>query len=234
MAKQRITFQGILILGGSMLALFCSNLIVQRWSNEIFEEPLDILGVGLILFGFIWRIASRGHKADHSANGHVLIEDGPYALCRNPMYFGTLMIGMGIISLLFDAVALIIFTSAYLFIYIQQIKEEEAVLSAHFGAVYARYCARVPRFFPNVLSCLQWPHRLKIKAPWIKKEIVSLLSVLGAVLLVEIWIDVGLFGGHKFYAESIEIIGVVAVYAAVFGLLFFFAPRKSINRPASF
>lgn len=79
-----------------------SKFLFPHWKKEILDEFLDAIGISLVLFGFLFRIAARGYKADGSPEGKKLITNGLYGLMRNPMYVGTLLIGLGINLVLFE------------------------------------------------------------------------------------------------------------------------------------
>jgi protein-S-isoprenylcysteine O-methyltransferase Ste14 len=91
--KRRIRVQGFLIFCASVAALLLSRFIFPHWKGELWDELLDVLGIFLVMFGFILRIGARGHKKDCSRAGQVLITDGPYGLIRHPMYVGSFTIG---------------------------------------------------------------------------------------------------------------------------------------------
>jgi hydrogenase maturation factor HypF (carbamoyltransferase family) len=70
--------------------------------EDILDDTMEIFGIALILLGQIFRVSGRGYKAEQSQQGQVLIEGGPYILVRNPMYLGILLIGLGIVLMLFN------------------------------------------------------------------------------------------------------------------------------------
>ena len=80
---------------------------------------------------------------------HVVAE-GPYSLCRNPLYLGTFLITLSLAfylpSLTF-AVGLAITSVFYLGV---TVSAEERRLEQAFGAEYVRYCQEVPRFLPRL------------------------------------------------------------------------------------
>ena len=80
---------------------------------------------------------------------NVVISDGPYAMCRNPLYVGTLLITASIpvfLHSLVFGVGLVLSSLIYLGI---TVPYEERMLRESFGSSYAQYCEQVPRFFPN-------------------------------------------------------------------------------------
>jgi protein-S-isoprenylcysteine O-methyltransferase Ste14 len=80
-----------------------------------------------------------------------LATDGPYAYTRNPLYLGSLLIGLGFALMTNRIVLLVLFLGVFAAVYRAAIREEEAVLGQRFGEAYRRYERTVPRFFPR------WP-----------------------------------------------------------------------------
>jgi protein-S-isoprenylcysteine O-methyltransferase Ste14 len=186
--KKRIKIQGFLIfLAVIALIVFYKHLLPVS-QNSISRTTVDGIGVMLFLLGYSLRIMARGYKAELNLDGKTLITQGPYALTRNPMYLGTLMISLGIILLLLKWWTGLIFLAVYLIIYIPEIKKEEARLLGAFGEEFKDYC-KVPRFFPCLKSLLQPDKQssLEFKSGWLKKEISSFIPALFFVLGVKIW-----------------------------------------------
>lgn len=111
---------------------------------------LGLLLVGVATVGRLWcSLYISGHKNTE------LITTGPYSMSRNPLYFFSLLgfAGIGFASETFTlglALAL-----AMLAGYPAVIRQEEAVLRERFGAEFAAYCARVPRFLPRLSACVE-------------------------------------------------------------------------------
>lgn len=213
--KKRIKIQGILIFLSILAAISLSKLIFPHWKQEPLDEVLDIFGIGLVLFGFLFRIAARGYKKEKSFDGKALVKDGPYALVRNPMYFGTFMIGIGIILILFKLWIFLLFLVIFLFIYIPQINKEEAILLKRFGQEYNNYCKITPKYFPSVYHLLNIRRYVSLKLVWIKKELFSLLIVLSVTIVIEVWQDVRLFGYKEFLEELFELFVIIVSFMII-------------------
>jgi len=78
-----------------------------------------------------------------------LVTDGPYSVCRNPLYLGSLLLAVGtglfLKSLLF-ALALLLVALIYM---LTTVPVEEEFLRARHGEHYEAYIRRVPRYWPN-------------------------------------------------------------------------------------
>jgi protein-S-isoprenylcysteine O-methyltransferase Ste14 len=210
--KKRIKNQGITIFLAVLITLLFSKSLFPHQREGFLDIFLDALGIIIILFGFLLRIVSRGYKEEKSANGTILVKDGPYALVRNPMYLGTLMIGTGMILVLFELWIFILFIIVFMRIYIPQIKEEEALLSKRFGDEYYNYYRLTPRSFPKSFFFLNMHKYLPLKLSWVRKEIPSLLAVCFAVVLFESWEEFTSLGSGEFLKELWEIFFIVIVF----------------------
>jgi protein-S-isoprenylcysteine O-methyltransferase Ste14 len=222
MAKQRIRLQGMLIFLGVLLVIATAGFIIPRGRTILVDTLLDITGLSLVLIGFLFRLCARGYKQEHSSQSQELVTSGPYSCVRNPMYFGTLLIGCGVIVMLLALWALPVFLVSYLLIYVPEVKKEEAKLREHFGQVYIDYCARTSRFSPKLSSLWGKENIFSLKFIWIKKELPSLVLVVGSLFLVEIIEDVSIFGWQHARAE----VGKLAVLL----LVFFGAAMGLINK----
>jgi protein-S-isoprenylcysteine O-methyltransferase Ste14 len=206
-----------MFLGLAAIIVF-SNFLSSQWKNEMADEISDIAGMGLILFGFLFRIAARGYKEERCCNGHALVKDGPYAIIRNPMYFGTFMIGVGIVAMLLKLWLFIIFAAGFFMIYIPQMKKEERALLERFGQTYKEYCGMTPKYIPKIGYLLNLHKHVSLKYFWIKKEMASIIPVIIAVAAIEVWEDMKLFGRKELLTESIELVFIILLFSAILSL----------------
>jgi len=222
--KRRIGIQGFLIFLAILLLLLFSKLIFPSWKREPLDEFFDAIGIILVLSGFLLRIIARGYKEEKSQQSKELVKDGPYALIRHPMYFGTLLIGAGIIAALFEFWVFFVFLIIYLLIYLPQINREEKILLKRFGQEYLSYCKSTPKYFPNIF--LSFREHLPLRLSWIKKELPSLIVVIGAILVIEVWEDIRLFGYLEFYKELTELFSIIFAFII---MVIFLLPSKREN-----
>ena len=108
--------------------------------------------VGFILvvlggFGRIWSsLYVEGFKTKK------LIKDGPYSIVRNPLYFFSLMIFIGMcFALKSTEVSLALFLVFSLFHIPTILNEEKVLLSTH-DESYKTYYDNTPRLIPNILK----------------------------------------------------------------------------------
>jgi protein-S-isoprenylcysteine O-methyltransferase Ste14 len=103
------------------------------------------LGAIPLIPGLLVRTLASGHVRKNEA----LATSGPYAYTRNPLYLGSLLIGVGFAvaaQSLWIGLALVVMFFA---IYLPVILDEEKFLREKFPE-YADYARRVPRLFPGL------------------------------------------------------------------------------------
>ncbi|MDP2981636.1 MAG: isoprenylcysteine carboxylmethyltransferase family protein [Candidatus Omnitrophota bacterium] len=185
--KIRIKIQGGLMFLGLGAVILLSNFVFHHQRQPVLDGMLNALGMGLILFGFLFRISARGYKEENTSNGNALVKTGPYAVIRNPMYFGTFIIGTGVVVMLLELWFIFLFAAVFFMIYIPQMKKEERVLLERFGQEYKEYCKLTPKYFPRFDYLFRLNQYISLKPFWIKKEIIPMLTTIAVVILIEIW-----------------------------------------------
>ena len=106
-------------------------------------------GVVLYLWGF--RTLGRMFGVSSSTTAelyedHRLVDGGPYAIVRHPMYLGVLLAALGAL-LIFRTWAMVIFAPMALVVIVRA-KREENLLAAEFGEQWQSYKDRVPAWVP--------------------------------------------------------------------------------------
>lgn len=113
--------------------------------------PRILLGLPFIGLGEALRVWASG-----TLEKNVAVADrGPYALTRNPLYFGNFLIGLGFAVMGNSLWLLGLFLVLFPLIYLPTIWEEERFLRERFGESYEAYVRNVPRFFP-LFSVRRW------------------------------------------------------------------------------
>ena len=143
----------------SIYALYCLPLssvplLGQRLMPR--SPALGLLGAFLCAFGVgfaIWarRVLARSWSPAWTAavtlrDGHRLVQAGPYALVRHPIYFGLLTAAIGMVMVLGEVRALgLLFGIQVL---LTKMGKEETVLRTTFPDEYPEYERRVKRLLP--------------------------------------------------------------------------------------
>ena len=183
--------------------------------------------MGVILSGFLLRVYARGHKEDKCSNGKSLVKDGPYAVIRNPMYFGTFLIGTGVVIMLLQPWTFFVFSAVFFMIYIPQMRKEEKALLERFGDEYKAYCSVTSAHIPNLKSSGSFLKYFFPRYSWIKKELSSFLILVVTVVVIEIWQDSRLFGSKEILLESVEQLAMVLFFVGLIALFIFKKKRVS-------
>jgi protein-S-isoprenylcysteine O-methyltransferase Ste14 len=127
----------------------------------LFARPTPVsmlLGALVVFLGEsirFWGVSIAGSETRTTGNvgGTYLITNGPFALVRNPLYVGNMIVyaGIGIMSM---AMFPWLFLGAIVWFYFQYyliVTREEEYLDERFGQAYAEYRKEVRRFLPRLV-----------------------------------------------------------------------------------
>ncbi|MDO9567034.1 MAG: isoprenylcysteine carboxylmethyltransferase family protein [Candidatus Desulfaltia sp.] len=175
------------------LFFLCTTQSYWETKNEAFTSFLFFIGlifVAIASSGRMWcSLYIAGYK------DQKLVTKGPYSLCRNPLYFfsmiGVVGIGCSTETFTFPIVFIILFALYYPFV----IKSEEKRLKQLFGVEFEEYTKRVPAFFPRFSTFVE-PENYCVNPAVYKKHIFSavwFIWIVGILELIEGMRKVGLF-----------------------------------------
>jgi protein-S-isoprenylcysteine O-methyltransferase Ste14 len=154
------------LLFGLIIAFLAAFFIrIHRpWSDWPMWRVLS--GI-LVLLGLGFRALADGFAGRHTRTGQIeaprLSTGGPYSFVRNPIYLGSMMIGLGMVGLLASWIALIPYIAVFAIFYFAVIPAEEQFLRKTFGPQYEEYCRNVPRLRPRLTP---WPGAERIAFDW--------------------------------------------------------------------
>lgn len=94
-------------------------------------------------------MALRAWAAGHLAKYESLAISGPFAYTRNPLYLGTLLVGVGFAVAGAHIGIGIVLVAFFVLFYLPVIEEEESYLVEKFPG-YREYRERVPRLWPSL------------------------------------------------------------------------------------
>jgi protein-S-isoprenylcysteine O-methyltransferase Ste14 len=211
--KKRIKINGVVIIIGIAVIVFFHQQLI-RHSPAFSDEALEVVGLSLILLGQLLRVSARGHKAGNSRGGNHLIQDGPYAMVRNPMYLGIILIGLGTVVFVLELWAAVLFGLLFMLRYWQLFKEEEKILSDAFGGKYLAYKNKVPRLVPSLsfISRKEIRSYLSLKPAWFKRELLSIALVLIICLGIEFSEELKVGSLIVFIDRMLPLLGVLILY----------------------
>lgn len=111
--------------------------------------PLMVAGYAAYRLAGAYRLRRAGGPPGMSQGmPERLVEDGPYAWTRNPMYGGHLVFLAGLALTTRSPVAVGLL-GWHLHWFSERVRRDEERLRERFGAAYERYCARTPRWIPR-------------------------------------------------------------------------------------
>ena len=175
--------------GYSYLVPFCLIPFISynEWENHTILWPL---GMSVILLGFLIRLWATKHIGRRmpwmKKKGKKLIKTGPYAMVRNPLYIGNIIIAAGL-SLLSELIWVVPLIILYFFtLYHLVALYEEKKLLERWGEEFSAYLSKVPRWIPNLKNLklaksggFKWWDAIRSEIPSVY---VSLLTILMFVL----------------------------------------------------
>jgi len=104
------------------------------------------LGAVLIVPGILIRALASGHVRKNEA----LATSGPYAYTRNPLYLGSLLMGIGFAVAARSWWVGVVLVVMFFAIYLPVIRSEETFLRAKFPE-FEEYARHVPRMLPRIV-----------------------------------------------------------------------------------
>jgi protein-S-isoprenylcysteine O-methyltransferase Ste14 len=146
---------GILVVVGLLVVGRLSNVHAQTqlWQSSL---AAGVVGDCLVLAGVaftVWArvVLGRNWSAEVTfKQDHELIEAGPYALVRHPIYTGLIMMALGTAIAYGRAIGFVLFVALCGGLW-WKARQEERIMSRHFPDEYAEYKARVRAIVPFVL-----------------------------------------------------------------------------------
>jgi protein-S-isoprenylcysteine O-methyltransferase Ste14 len=134
----------------------------------------------------------RGYAAGYVRKNAELTRTGPYAHTRNPLYLGSMMIAFGFAVASGSWIIFVALAVLFLAIYLPTIRSEEQFLRGKFAG-FDEYAAQVPRLLPRLT-----PAKTTDTAGEFSREL------------------------YLHHREYNALMGAVAIYVALAGLLVFF------------
>lgn len=145
---------GLLFLGVVMVSNKQLGLVAPELTGILFLIGCALAGIAVI--GRLW---CAQYIAGYKDN--TLVAEGPYSMCRNPLYFFSFLGAVGV-GLCTESLYLTLFLIiSFGILYRSIIHTEEIKLKRIFGAPYENYLKTVPRFWPR-LSLFHEPKHYEV------------------------------------------------------------------------
>ena len=173
------------LLAGAIACLFGASLFAQSIfkPDTAIHAAIVLLGHTMIFFGILGRLWATLYIGGRKSR--KLIENGPYSVTRNPLYFFSSVAAAGVGALTGSITIMIGFgvfcAAAFHFV----ILREERFLTAQAGPAYQSYMTRVPRFLPDP-SLYRDANAVVVHTRFLKKTLFDSLGFIAAVPILKI------------------------------------------------
>lgn len=152
--KKRMLISRI-IIGIVLLLVLFTEPVLSR--DSLFYAVCELVGYALLIACVVGRIYSTAFIG--GLKNKNLVTEGPYSVCRNPLYFYSLLGMAGVGMLTAQLVPFVLLVGGFFLMYQTVIRREEKFLSEKFSKTFEEYRAQVPRFWPK-FSLFKVPEEL--------------------------------------------------------------------------
>jgi protein-S-isoprenylcysteine O-methyltransferase Ste14 len=196
MLHQMLPILGRKLFPFRMLIGIIVVLIALEWicPTPFFGRDYRLIHMAAILViftGLALRAWGAGSAGGHTRSGQIeaprLATGGPFAYVRNPIYTGSMLIGLGMSMLMGDPKAFAFAACVFAFLFLAIVPAEEDFLVRQFGEEYLEYRQSVPRLIPRLTP---WHGQSKTRFQWhaVRGELVIMLllaTIYGAFVAEE-------------------------------------------------
>lgn len=156
--------------------LFVALFVRPEWSLESNTAfIMELAGYAFLLAGLIVRIWCIFYIGGRKSQ--ELITEGPYSICRNPLYVGTFLLTIGAGLCFENILMLLLIVVVILPAHVLVARMEESHLEQIFGEEYRLYRKKVRRFWPR-FSNYRSPDMLHVPVRAIRRIGIDTIGVL--------------------------------------------------------
>ncbi|MFO1243252.1 MAG: isoprenylcysteine carboxylmethyltransferase family protein [Rickettsiales bacterium] len=154
--------------------------------SELIEDWKDVVALIIGLSGLAVRGAVIGYAyikrggLNKQVYADTLVTEGLFTICRNPLYFGNMLIYFAVFLMHGNPWVIFLGTGLFYFIYSSIIAAEEYFLRNKFGEAFVAYCQNTPRWIPRLSKFKQATEGMEFK---LKKALVKDYSTIGMTLI---------------------------------------------------
>jgi protein-S-isoprenylcysteine O-methyltransferase Ste14 len=141
---------------------------------------IELAGYLFLLGGLVIRIWCTFYIGNRKSK--EIITEGPYSICRNPLYIGSFLLAFGVGFCFENLLMLILVPVIVIPVHIIVARIEENYLESKFGEQYRIYKQKVPGFWPR-FSNYNSPDTIEVNVHSIRR---IAMDTLGVLLLPEI------------------------------------------------
>jgi protein-S-isoprenylcysteine O-methyltransferase Ste14 len=168
-----------------VLSTFAIGSTYWAIAHPLVEKMLYIVGIAAAGFGAAGRAWATFYISGLKLK--ELVTSGPYSMCRNPLYFFSMVLGIGLGFCTETLSVPVLIGIVLAMLYSFQIQREEELLLQRFGQEYESYRAVVPCFIPSYQNYVE-AEQIQISPRLLKKGLFGtafLLILIGAIELLK-------------------------------------------------
>jgi protein-S-isoprenylcysteine O-methyltransferase Ste14 len=148
----KIVFANRLLLGLFVVAI-AAFFVRPTYSGSANEYIVKGISIILVIAGVILRAWAAGCAGNHTRTSNIeagkLATTGPYAFVRNPIYLGSIVLGVGMVGIVGDWRLSPLCFGTFAALYFVIIPAEEEFLQREYPLEYKVYCRNVRRLLPR-------------------------------------------------------------------------------------
>lgn len=138
-------------------------------------------GVLLVLIALVFRLWTTMYHAGYK--NRKLLTEGPYSLCRNPMYLSNFIGGLGVSLATGLLGPILIWVTFFAIYYPLVVRREEANLREKLGPEYDQYRQSTPAFLPSPRNYRE-PEEYLVRTRDLSRRLGNALGPVAALLFV--------------------------------------------------
>ena len=185
MAESRLRLYLTRLLAVFVLSMFAIGSTYWAIAHPVVEKCVYIVGIAAAGFGAAGRAWATFYISGLKLK--QLVTSGPYSMCRNPLYFFSMVLGIGLGFCTETLSVPLLVGIVMALLYSFQIQREEELLLQRFGREYESYRAVVPCFIPSYQNYVE-AEQIQISPRLLKKGLFGtafLLILIGAIELLK-------------------------------------------------
>ena len=217
--SRNVTFPAMLLV---MFALF--KPANTQFGSHNAEIAMDIFAALVVLSGLTLRFATIGWAyidrggRKKKVYASKLVSEGYFALSRNPLYLGNMLIYSGVLLWHGSLPVILIGIPLFYAIYSAIIAAEEHFLTRTFGDEYRAYVARVPRWIPDLRRRREVTAGMSFSLKRsVVKDYTTIYNALVMVILIEV-LDRYWWQPRADLIRALEVAGVLILLLSAAGV----------------
>ncbi len=173
-------------------------LLILVPAPELLTNPTHalVIGLGISILGQLIRFLTIGlvyiirGGQNRKIHAEGLVTTGIFSHCRNPLYVGNVLVGIGMGVASNSVLFFSVITPVIIFVYIAIISAEENFLRGKFGVAFDEYAKKVNRWIPDLRGIVKTfeAHEFAWKRVLLKEYNSTFTgTMLGLMLILKAW-----------------------------------------------